>query len=158
MLVDLLVDVATLIEATVAFEKVSVTLPDPPQTDRCSAAYVWGTQIFDADVSTQQRGDIPGCAYQRAYVISYRLDFCLSPQKTEKTTAEQLAEATTLYNAGDNVICALMAAASAGTLFDTLDTCEDIAISPLVFQAPQGDRVSAVGQIRVSDPCPPAGS
>ena len=153
MLVDLLVDVASLIEATYAFNKVSVTLPEPPSSDDCSAAYVWGNELFDADVSTQARGDITGCIYRRAYVIGYRIEFCVKVTEREQTTAEQLAQATELYDASDQVYCALMAAADAGTLFDTVESCEDINIQPLVLNQPTGDRVAAIGQIRVTEPC-----
>lgn len=156
MLVDLLVDVAELIETTLTLDKVSVTLPDPPATDKCSAAYVWGSQLYDAEFRTQSRGEA-GCNYQRAYLISYRIDLCYTPAKTEKTTAEQLAESETYYSDADLIYCALMDAASAGTLFQTLGSCEDIAIGPLELHAPQGDRVSALGTLRVTNPCP-AGS
>lgn len=162
MLVDLLVDVASLIESTIAVEKVSVTPGEPAATEKCSAAYVWGSLIYDADQSTQQRSDIAGCAYKRTYRISYRIDVCVPTHEdgSELTTAEALTTATTFYDYQDQVMCALMSNAVAGTLFDPPNAkkCQDIVIGPLQTDSPQGDRVSATGWIQVDDPCPPEGS
>lgn len=153
MLVDLLVDVATLIESTLTLEKVAVTLPNPPSTDKCSAGYVWGTQLFDSDVPTQARGEIVGCTFRRAYVINYRVDLCINTSIKERTTAQQLQEATEYYGAADTLYCALMSETVAGTLFDIIEDCAQINIQPLVLSEPTGDRVSFGGTIRVTDPC-----
>lgn len=160
MLVDLLVDVAARIEAAVAVEKVAVTPGEPAATDKCSAVYVWGSQVFDSDVPVQARGDIAGCFYRRAYVINYRIDVCmdLTEDGSELSTAEYLAKSTEYYDLIDTVWCMLNYRASDATLFDDIGSCEDINLQPVVIGGPIGDRISATGTIRVTDPCPPEGS
>lgn len=81
MLIDLLVDVAALIEATIVVDKVSVTAGRPASSDECSAVYVWGSQIFDSPVGIQARGDTAGCLYRRAYEMNYRIDICRTVRK-----------------------------------------------------------------------------
>lgn len=161
MLVDLLVDIAAALEP-LGTQKVAVTPGRPAATDKCSAVYVWGSQIFDSDVGVQARGDIAGCVYRRAYVINYRIDVCMDLHEdgSELTTAEYLAKATELYNLADEAFCALTHAASNGTLFDPANhpECKDINFQQLVITEPQGDRVSAEGTIRVTHPCEPEGS
>lgn len=155
-LVNLLVDVADTIENAVVVEKVAVTPGEPAASDKCSAVYVWGSQVFDADVSTQARGDIAGCSYIRAYVINYRIDVCmdLTEDGSELTTAEYLEKSTEYYDLIDTIFCELVYRASDGTLFDGL-TCQAINLQPIVIGGPIGDRISATGTIRVTDPCPP---
>jgi len=156
LLADLLVDVAELIESTIAVEKVSVTPGEPAASDKCSAAYIWGSQIFDSPIGTQARGDEAGCVYRRAYAIGYRIDVCLPMNEdgTELTTAQSAVISQTFYDYSDLVWCAITHAASAGTLFQTIESCEDIVVGALVFGSPIGDRVSATGTIRVTHPCP----
>lgn len=81
------------------------------------------------------------------------------PQR-ELTTAQQQEIAIDLYDKADLVWCALAAAAASKTLFapENVIACEDVIVGALVFGDPQGDRVSATGSLRVTDPCPPEGS
>lgn len=156
MLVDLLVDVAELIEATIAVQKVAVTPGQPAASDKCSAAYVWGNQIFDSPIGTQARGDEAGCVYRRAYEIGYRIDVCVDMNEdgSELSTADYATLSQTFYDYADLVWCAITHAAAGGTLFQTIETCEDIVVGALLFGSPIGDRVSATGSIRVTHPCP----
>lgn len=160
MLVDLLVDVAALLEATVTVEKVAVTPGEPAASDKCSAVYVWGSQIFDAGVGTQERSQTGSCVYRRAYVINYRIDICHNVNVEEQSTDDMLAEAQSIYDKADLAWCAIAHAASAKTLFNDPNTtqCEDITLGAITIGAPVGDRISASGTIRVTHPCPPEGS
>lgn len=155
MMIDLAVDIATLIESTIVVDKVAVTAGEPAQTSQCSAAYVWGVTIGNSREAIDFAGNDPGCVYRRGYEFRYRIDICrdLPGSGREQTTAQQLAEATQLYDYADAVWCALTDAASAGTLFDNIGTCEAVTIGTLDFDSPQGDRVSAGGSLRVTDPC-----
>lgn len=155
-LIDLAVDLASLIEATISVEKVAVTPGEPAASDECSAAYVWGEQIFDSPIGVQARGDEAGCAYRRAYEIRYRIDVCMPVGQGGKeiTTAQFLSKSTELYDHADDVWCALVENASAGSLFAVTGiACEDIVVGTLQIQEPQGDRVSAEGYVRVTYPC-----
>ena len=161
MLIDLLVDVAALIEVTVALEKVAVSPREPAATDKCDAAYVWGSQIFDSPIGVQERGNEAGCFFRRAYEIRYRIDVCDPPRDDgrEHTTSDMGAKADEFYTYADDVWCAIAHAASDGTLFDPPNTtkCEDIVVGPINFSG-QADRISAEGSIRVTHPCSPQGS
>lgn len=154
MLVDLLSELAAVIETLVTVDKVAVTAGRPAQSDSCSAVYVWANSIDDFDVSTQSRGDITSCWVRRGYVMSYRIDVCrsLPGDGSEQTEAQQLVEATTIYDHADALWCGFASRIVAGTLFSGTD-CEDIKLGPLVFEPPQGDRVSATGGIRITYPC-----
>ena len=154
-MIDLAVDIAALIESTITVEKVSVVAGEPAQTSRCSAAYVGGSTIGNSREAVDFAGNDKGCVYRRAYEFRYRIDICrdLPASGKEQTTAQQLAEAAELYDMADAVWCALAENASAGTLFDNIGTCEAVTIGTLDFDSPQGDRVSAGGFLRVTDPC-----
>lgn len=154
MLIDLAVDLASLIEATAVFHRVTVTAREPEATDDCSAAYVWGVRIYDSDQPLNARGDDAGCYYRRTYELAYRVDFChqIRADGRELSAAEALAEATQMYDTADAVWCAITAAASNGTLFASISACEDIAVGDLVFTG-QGDRNSANGTLKVTQPC-----
>lgn len=159
---DLAVDIAALIEATVAVEFVAVTAGEPAHTDRCSAAYVWLVRNFDSPAGVTARGDDAGCLYRRGHEFGYRIDVCHPPRADgrEYTVTEHAAKAAELYDYADAVFCALMENAAAGTLFDQVNviSCEDIVIGEQVVGEVTGDRVSARGTLRVTNPCPPAGS
>ena len=142
------------IEAAITVDRTAITAGRPAHSDACSAVYVWAGSVFDAEVGTQARGDIPGCVIKRAYSFNYRIDICrsLSQDGSEQTAAQQLTEATKLYDYADAVFCALADAIVAGTLFTDSD-CQDIALGQIVFSEPRGDRVSAEGSLRVTWPC-----
>ena len=95
-LIDLAVDLASLIEATITVDKVAVTPGTPAASDECTAAYVLGEQIFDSPIGVQARGDEAGCVYRRAYEIRYRIDVCMPVEQggREVTTAQYLETST----------------------------------------------------------------
>lgn len=156
MMIDLAQDIATLIENTITVDKVAVVAGEPAQTDKCTAVYIWGAAIGNSREAVDFAGNDAGCVYRRAYEFRYRIDICRSLPADGKEQSEtvQLAEATQLYDYADDVWCALTAAASAGTLFDSIGGCEAVTVGTLDFESPQGDRVSASGSLRVTDPCP----
>lgn len=132
-----------------------VTAGEPAASDDCSAAYVWATQIVDSPEGVSARGDDAGCYFRRAYEFGYRIDICLDihGDGSELTATESLALAVELYDLADAAWCTLAHGASDRTLFDI--DCEDIVLGPLEIGAPEGDRVSATGTLRVTWACQP---
>lgn len=161
MLIDLLVDVAELIEIELPEAvKVSVTpgTPPAPASDCVPQAHVWGNAIYHSDLPNVRGSDDAGCFYRRTYDMSYRIDICYPVQADDLTTAQLLAVSSDLYNYSDTVWCAITAAASGGTLFQSISDCDAITVGELVFSEPLGGIVSATGTIQVSQPCAPEGS
>ena len=154
MMIDLAVELANLIETTIVVDKVAVTAGSPAASDKCSAVYVWGSQIFHSPQPLQVAADDAGCFYRRAYELRYRIDVCRTVTQNERTEAQQLAEATRLYDYADEVWCAITSNASAGSLFTDSD-CESVTVGALEIGDPLGDRVSAEGYVRVTYPCLP---
>lgn len=156
MLVDLLVDIAALFEATLAVDKVAVTAGEPGATDKCSAVYVWGIRVYDSEFPLTPRGDDAGCFFRRTYEIGYRIDTChkVRNDARELTATESLAEAQILYDLGDLAWCTLTAAIVDGTLFDAANQveCGFISVGELRYDS-QGDRHSASGTLKVTHPC-----
>jgi hypothetical protein len=132
-----------------------VTAGEPAASDDCEAVYVWATQIFDSPVGVSARGDDAGCYFRRAYEFFYRIDICvpIHDDGSELTATESLALAVSLYDLADAAWCTLAHGASDRTLFDI--ECQDIVLGPLEIGAPQGDRVSATGSLRVTWACQP---
>ena len=132
-----------------------VTAGEPAASDDCSAVYVWAPQVFDSPEGVSARGDDAGCYFRRAYEFSYRIDVCVPIHKdgSELSAAEALTLAVLLYDLADAAWCTLAHGASDGTLFDI--KCQDIVLGPLEIGAPEGDRVSASGTLRVTWPCQP---
>lgn len=154
--IDLAVDLASLIEETIAVQKVAVTPGSPAASDKCSAAYVWASRIYHTSQPLQISADDAGCYYYRAYEFRYRIDVCMPIGEGGKEidTDQFLEKSTELYDYADAVWCAIAAAASAGSLFAVVGIdCEAVTVGELVFSEPIGDRVSAEGYVRVSYPC-----
>lgn len=165
MLTDLLVDVAETLEDALAPygpDRVTVTPGEPavPAGESCRAVWVWASGIFHSIEAPLDAGDEAGCFYRRTYQIHYRMDVCLpiNSDGSDLSTSQYLAVSETIYGMGDAAWCALTYAASAETLFQTIGSCEEIAVRRLEITAPQGGYVSAEGTILVSDPCDPPGS
>jgi len=132
-----------------------LTAGEPAATDDCSAVYVWASEIFDSPVGVSARGDDAGCYFRRAYELNYRIDVCVPIHEdgSELTATESLVLAASIYDKADAAWCTLAHGAADGSMFDV--GCEDIVIGPLVVGAPQGDRVSANGSLRVTLACSP---
>ena len=132
-----------------------MTADEPPASDDCSAAYVWGIRIYDSGQTFSARGDDPTCLFRRTYEFGYRLDVCRTVRDDgrELTSAEYLADAQDFGDKADAIWCGLASAAIAGTLFDTLDACEDVNIGEFVVNSAQGDRISGTGTLKVTYPC-----
>lgn len=138
-----------MIESVGTFDISAVTASEPAQTDKCSAAFVWGVRVYDSGATFSPRGDDPGCLYRRTLEMAYRVDTChkIRGDGRELTAAEHLVEATNLYDLGDAVWCAVAAA-------DLTAACQDKSVGPLIYGVVNGDRISFTGTVTVTEDCP----
>lgn len=139
-IVNTLTDIASIIFQGVISKgaEVAVTAGRPPAPDAdCLVVYVWAQRIFD-----DNQLDPDSCQIRSRLTVGWEAWSCYNePEDTE--------DAARLYDLGEAVWCALVAAVDAGDFGE----CESVILEPAFVQPRQGLAVSMLGSLTVPLEC-----
>jgi hypothetical protein len=150
MIVDTLTDIAeTIFGAVIGLgADVAVTAGRPPAPDdsECLIVNVWAARISDGNQLTDD-----SCQIRSRLQVSWEAWSCYNPDIPlyDPDDPQEPEDAARLYDLGEAVWCALVAAVDAGEF----GACEQVTLEPAFTQPRQGGAVSMLGSLTVGFDC-----